>query len=262
MKEQSTTINSLQRTGKTEICVNCGAIRREIKFPTFSNQFIKIMPMCKCQKEIDEREKTEEEQREKKKRIERLFKQSRLGERFKECTFDSFKLSEETLGIQEKIKKYAETFINKKESLFLHSHPGTGKTFLTAALTNHLINKGKSVVFVVVPDLLSKIKGTYSNKSTETAEDLIKGLAECDLLIFDDLGAERHTSNDDWANEMLFQIINNRYINNKPIVFTSNLNLKEMNEKLSPRTFSRICEMTNRTFEDMNNIKDVRIHGI
>ena len=51
-----------------------------------------------------------------------------------------------------------------------------------------------------------------------------------DLLILDDVGKERVT---EWRLEKLFEILNNRYENNLPIVFTSNYSLEVLPQKLS-----------------------------
>jgi DNA replication protein DnaC len=223
-----------------------------------------IFPICKCESEKLKREEEEEKEKQRKIRLDRLFKQSRLGERFKTATFDKFKVVEANRAVFDKMQDYAENFNqHKTESIFLHSHPGTGKTFLASCVANKLMSNGRSVIFLCVPDLLSQIRATYNKANAEhTEERLMSGLSECELLILDDIGAEKHTSSDDWANEKLFQIINNRYLNNKAIIFTTNLNANELHQKLSARTFSRICEMCNRDFVDMNVIKDIRIYGI
>ena len=258
-----TSTSCYQETGNTKICTECGKILKEKQIDMF-NHVLKIFPICKCESERLKREEEAEKEIERQIRLERLFKQSRLGERFKTATFDKFKVVEENKAVFDKMQDYATNYnLHKTESIVLHSHPGTGKTFLASCVANSLMSNGRSVIFVCVPDLLSQIRGTYNKANAEhTEERLMSGLSECELLILDDIGAEKHTSQEDWANEKLFQIINNRYLNNKAIIFTTNLNANELHQKLSARTFSRICEMCNRDFVDMNRIKDIRIYGI
>jgi DNA replication protein DnaC len=265
VENTSTSTSFYQETGKYKICTECGAILKEkqLSIPNM-NWNTTIFPICKCESEKLKREEEEEKEKQRKIRLDRLFKQSRLGERFKTATFDKFKVVEANRAVFDKMQDYAENFNqHKTESIFLHSHPGTGKTFLASCVANKLMSNGRSVIFLCVPDLLSQIRATYNKANAEhTEERLMSGLSECELLILDDIGAEKHTSAEDWANEKLFQIINNRYLNNKAIIFTTNLNANELHQKLSARTFSRICEMCNRDFVDMNVIKDIRIYGI
>ena len=260
-----TSTSCYQETGKSKVCTECGAILKEkqLSIPNM-NWKTTIFPMCKCESDRIKKEEEEEKEIERQRRLDRLFKQSRLGERFKSATFDNFKVVEENKAVFDKMQDYATNYnLHKTESIVLHSHPGTGKTFLASCVANSLMSNGRSVIFVCVPDLLSQIRGTYNKANAEhTEERLMTGLSECELLILDDIGAEKHTSKEDWANEKLFQIINNRYLNNKAIIFTTNLNANELHQKLSARTFSRICEMCNRDFVDMNGIKDIRIYGI
>lgn len=259
-----TSTSYYQATGNSKICNDCGnTILEKALYNPILKKEIRIYPICQCEAEKIRQEEELQKQKERQNRLDNLFKQSRLGERFKSATFNNFKISPENKQFHDKMKDYAVNFEDHRiESVLMHSHPGTGKTYITSCVANELLGKGKSVIFVVVPDLLSDIRNTYNSNNPKSEERIMYGLLECDLLILDDIGAERHTSSDDWANEKLFQIINNRYLSNKAIIFTTNLDANELHQKLSARTFSRICEMTNKDFIDMNGIKDIRIYGI
>jgi len=70
-------------------------------------------------------------------------------------------------------------------------------------------------------------------------------LKNASLLILDDLGAENST---DWAREKIYEIIDSRYRDKKPIIITTNLKLEQLMEKLAGgdrvyRTYDRIIEM-------------------
>ena len=63
------------------------------------------------------------------------------------------------------------------------------------------------------------------------------------LLIIDDLGAERST---DYALEKVYGIIDNRYRAKKPLILTTNLTLRQMQEATDiryTRIYDRIFEM-------------------
>lgn len=255
------TSTTYQETGNSKLCENCGTEIKEKQLVS-PLKIIKVYPMCKCEAEAIRLKEEQEQQQAKRERLERLFQQSRLGERFREALFRNYKKTPGNTAIFKRMVDYTANFKNKPDSILIHSHPGTGKTYVVSCVANQLLSQGCSVIFVVVPDLLADIRSTYNRDSKNTEEQLLNGLTQCDLLILDDIGAERRMGEDDWAGEKLFSIINRRYLDKKPILFTSNLDGNELNKKLGRRVFSRICEMTNGEFINLNHIKDMRIFGM
>ena len=69
----------------------------------------------------------------------------------------------------------------------------------------------------------------------------MNALIQCDLLILDDIGAEKVT---DWVQDTLFRMVDGRYRREKPIFYTSNLKPKELVDKLGQRIYDRILETT------------------
>jgi len=61
-----------------------------------------------------------------------------------------------------------------------------------------------------------------------------------DLLILDDLGAEKPT---EWALEKIYQLVNLRYESLRPMIATTNLDLNSLERLLGERTFGRLIEM-------------------
>jgi DNA replication protein DnaC len=246
----------------SRICPDCGA---EIK-PYYLELYKKTFwPMCKCEGDKDRAIEARLQQEERQRKLDTLFQQSRLGEKFKNATFENYKRREDTEKVYQFLKKYAENFRDYgSKSVLLLSHPGTGKTLLASCVVNHLLSKNITAVFVDVPDLLGKITATYNSDSKETEERILWGLCECDLLVLDDIGAERHKvagadAADDWANEKLYRIINGRYKDSKPILYTTNNSLKMLNTRLGDRTFSRIAEMTEELSFSMEHVPDFRM---
>ena len=81
-----------------------------------------------------------------------------------------------------------------------------------------------------------------------------------DVLILDDLGAERLT---EWAAERLYMLIGQRHDEERTTVFTSNLSLEDVAAKLGERTTWRILEMCgadNIVEVKGPNLRDVK-HG-
>jgi DNA replication protein DnaC len=120
--------------------------------------------------------------------------------------------------------------------LFISGSYGVGKTHLAAAIANWLLDQSQVVTFVTVPDLLDHLRSTYRPNAEVPYDALFEQVRNVPLLVLDDLGAESPTQ---WAQEKLYQLINQRYTNQLPTVITSNVEL----ERLEPRIRSRIVDL-------------------
>lgn len=152
---------------------------------------------------------------------------------------ESAKIMKEALCM---VKKYLDNLDEMQEEgkgLFLWSNTkGSGKTMTATALANELLNKyGKQVKFATSLDILDAIRSSYNRDSEENEDNLIKDLAKVEYLIIDDFGTERAT---DWAGEKFYQIVNKRYIEQKPTIFTSNFDIYTL--KYDDRITNRIIE--------------------
>jgi DNA replication protein DnaC len=54
---------------------------------------------------------------------------------------------------------------------------------------------------------------------------MMSDLKTCELLIIDDFGVEKIT---DWVREKMYEIINERYLANRPTIFTANSDIKDL----------------------------------
>jgi DNA replication protein DnaC len=240
-----------------EACDKCGQKIKVNKVNLLG--VIKTFPqMCQCKKkEIAER-KEWNALRQKNDKFKRLFQQSRLGTKFQNSAFNNLTITDYNRSVIESLKYFSANF-DKSKSFLLSSHPGTGKSTLMACVVNELIKQNRSAVFVEVPTLLNQITETYRYGSQTTESQIMHGLSDCDLLAIDDLGAEKHKSDDDWAVEKIYMIINDRYKNCKSTIFTTNLDSKALRTKLGERIYSRIVEMTKGNMFNLNNEKDWRL---
>lgn len=114
----------------------------------------------------------------------------------------------------------------KNKGLFLHGSFGSGKTYLISALFNELKKKNVTSEIVYYPELLSDIKEDFDDYG-----NTMSYLKEVDLLLIDDIGAEKVT---EWSrDEILGTILQSRMNNYKTTFFTSNLNIEELEQHLS-----------------------------
>ena len=99
-------------------------------------------------------------------------------------------------------------FENQTPWLYLHGQTGVGKTHIAVAIAKAQSDRGRSVTFWSVPDLLDNLRHSYSNPNESTFYELFDSVRNCELLILDDFGAQQMT---DWALEKLYQIITHRH---------------------------------------------------
>ena len=129
--------------------------------------------------------------------------------------------------------KAAQEFADEPAGWLALSGPsGCGKTHLAAAIANRCLERGYPAFFVVVPDLLDRLRAAYSPESDMPYDELFEQVRNAPLVILDDLGSHSATA---WAQEKLFQIINHRYNLQLPTVFTVGVALEALDERLRTR---------------------------
>ena len=122
--------------------------------------------------------------------------------------------------------------------LLLFGDVGTGKSFVAGCIANALLDRDVPVLMTNFPTILARLSGTFG----EDRADFLASLGDYDLLIIDDLGAERNT---DYAMEQMFSIVDSRYRSGKPIIVTTNLKLDELKhppDLSHARIYDRILE--------------------
>lgn len=131
--------------------------------------------------------------------------------------------------------QYAETFTPDSGSIFMFGETGLGKTHLSLAAARRILEKGYSVIYDSVINILRKIeKEHFSRDHTSEMIDLVIG---SDLIILDDLGTEYETP---FYNATIYNIINTRLNSGKPTIISTNLDFAGIKQRYDSRIVSRI----------------------
>jgi len=132
---------------------------------------------------------------------------------------------------------YAEIFNGKGKGILMMGGTGLGKTHLSLAIANRLIERGFCVAYGSAPEIIRRLDREQFGK----AEGDTMALAmECDLLILDDLGAENSTEH---AVSILYEIINARQNRGLPVLVNTNLTMDSMGKRYQDRLWSRLFSL-------------------
>lgn len=199
----------------------------------------KIVPcICQCKKaELD----AEEKRREWEKQQERIKQQRRAG--FPESDMQGWTFAADDGAnprVMRAMQNYVDNFASFKErgkGLLLHGGVGTGKTYAAACIVNALIDTGRACLMTNFARVLNTLW------SIEDKQGYIDSLNQFDLLVLDDLGAERRS---EYAQEQVFNVIDSRYRAKLPLIITTNLTMQELTAPDNignGRIYDRVLEM-------------------
>jgi DNA replication protein DnaC len=169
--------------------------------------------------------------------------------RYRGVSFDRPPVSDMQRDLQTKaavsdVQKFIENLderLGQGRGLWLFGDTGTGKTTLAMLVSKAALEAGKTVAIYSLPKLLARIRRTYdSEPGGEGYLSFFERLTSVDLLHIDDLGAEKRS---DWVLEQLYALINERYEAERSVLVTTNLDHRELEEQIGPRTVSRLAQM-------------------
>lgn len=179
--------------------------------------------------------------------IQRFHLHSMLNESLKEATFDTFHPRTDASHMtKEQLLAYVAHFDPSQSSnLLLIGPPGVGKSHLSVAVTKKLLEAGFQSLFLSVPKLLTKIKQSYDKGTDFNEADILYLLESVDLFVLDDFGTEyapkqSNARFDSWTDAKMFEILDRRA--GKPTIYTTNLDLGALKERMTARNFSRMMD--------------------
>lgn len=183
---------------------------------------------CECQRERN---------------AERLMRSSKITEEFQKKTFGNFDLEGRPLIVTEAreaawnyVLDYESIKGTRCNSMALLGRPGCGKTHLLMAVSNNLLKKGVGVIYFPWVEGFNEIKDNF-----DLMDERIRQLQRAELLYIDDMFKGRREPTD-FQLEQLFAIINFRYLENKPVLISSEKSIAQICE-YDEGIGSRINEM-------------------
>ncbi|MGN1406040.1 MAG: ATP-binding protein [Erysipelotrichaceae bacterium] len=112
---------------------------------------------------------------------------------------------------------------SRKRGLYIYGDLGTGKTYLSIALSNSLVEAGKSVAFIKTNSFVTKM-ANYIKSDSDFYDNIISRISSADYVFFDDIGSEIVTAFS--RDRLLMSILDYRMENRLCTVFTSNFDKK------------------------------------
>ena len=218
------------------VCDECGT-PTECRVEVFGQER-KVRCICKCDQARLDAEKRQKEQEQRRQRIERLRIQGFDRAEMQRWTFDTD--DGQQPQVRQAMRVYADGFEGFRESgsgLLLYGSVGTGKTFAAACVANALIDRGVPVLMTNFSRIINRIQSSFEGR-----QEYLDSFSDFDLLIIDDLSAERQT---EFVNEIVYSVIDARYRTGLPMIITTNISARDMERETDlarQRIYSRILE--------------------
>lgn len=153
-------------------------------------------------------------------------------------SFTNFKRTLETAEVLDQARKFAEQ-PTPYSILTIKGSVGTGKTHLLQAIGWASLVAGRQPKFISVARYLERLRSTYSDDSPVSFETLYRPLEAAQMLLLDDIGAERLTL---WGQEQLYKIVNHRYQERLPMAVSLNLDEATAMDHYGERTTDRLFD--------------------
>lgn len=183
---------------------------------------------------------------------------SGLGKALLDQTFENFSLKyyggksrEEMSGVLDTCLDFAQSF-GTGANLLLTGGTGLGKTHLSSAIAQKVIDKGYTVVYESAQTVFDAFESVRFGRGNDNTDKYIT----CDLLIIDDLGTEFSTQ---YTASVLYQLVNQRLINGKSLILSTNLGGKELLKRYGDRIYSRLLGSFDTCVFSGNDVRLIKL---
>lgn len=201
-----------------------------------------------CAEEVhQERMRNEERDRQAammRSRAERMVQNCGIPKRFEGKGFDNFQpVNGKAASILRKVREYADVVSSGEHegrSLILLGNVGNGKTHLGCAILREVIRRScKPGKYLAFAELVRDVKASWRKESEFSEQDVYDGAARPELLVIDEVGLQNFT---DFEQTVAYEVINARYLKEKPTVLITNLPADDLSPCLGERVVDRLRE--------------------
>jgi DNA replication protein DnaC len=221
-------------------CGKCNT-PKQANIPLDNGSFFRPRCLCKCETEQRDKKNTEFKLRLKREKSERVFRTYiTLGLQDQDAMTDSFDKDKKPTDKKSLLfRRYCEKWQQVKDKntgLIIFGDVGTGKTFYANCIANEIRNKYGELCLTITTKMLTGI-------STFDKMDIIRRIIAVDLLVIDDLGAERDS---EYAQEIICDLMDERDKTDRPTIITTNLSYQDLKLPQSiqqQRIYDRVLKM-------------------
>ena len=184
--------------------------------------------------------------------VDLLYAQSGLASVLEEENFDTFSFSyynntmidpktkltpyQNMQRIYDTCQSFVRNFDTEFNNLLFYGNSGLGKTFLSHCIAKELLGTAHTVLYLTAYELFDILGKAMYHEEEDFA---VSGehILDCDLLIIDDLGTELSNA---FTLSRLSLCINERFLNRRSTIISTNFGVQELAEHYGERNFSRI----------------------
>ena len=218
-------------------CARCGGAR-QAAVPRGDGGMLYPRCLCPCQSAALAQQ---EEQQRQRRTLERIRRRRAQGLQDKSLYRFTFANDNGRNPLMAKARAYVEHWDRARAAnagLLLFGDVGTGKSFFAGCVANALLDRDIPVLMASLPGLLNRMAGLHP----EERGAFVDSLGDYELLVLDDLGAERESS---FAQEQVFWVVDSRCRSARPMIITTNLTLDELRhppDLARRRIYERVLE--------------------
>lgn len=202
--------------------------------------------ICECQEKV---------------RYQKMLESSGISEQFLKIGFKEFETKTNFQKIAKAeainyVKRFEQIEKERNNSIAFLGNCGAGKTHLSIAIANNLMAKNIGVLYMPYREVVTRIKQVITDEIDYSKA--INKYKIARVLLIDDFAKGKTTESDI---NIMFEIINYRYLNRKPIILSSELlqnDLLDFDEAVG----SRLIEMSKGKILEAKGIENnYRING-
>ena len=191
-----------------------------------------------------------------------ILNKSGIGVEFRKKRFDNFEFDKSIATVKgyKNATGYVGSFLEnentRNNSIMFLGQVGSGKTHLSIAIANELMDSGISVIYMGYRDVITRVKQNMMD--SEYYHKVMNRYKNARVLLIDDLFKGKVTDSDI---NIMFELVNHRYFNNLPVIVSSECvveKLLDIDEALG----SRLIEMSRANVVEMKGRElNYRIYG-